>query len=62
MSMTYGYCGQCVTWPETQRSWVRLTGMHSLGVHRQTGELVVLAKVTSAAAQPGETGRTSITA
>jgi hypothetical protein len=30
--------------------------VHSLGVHRETGELVVLAEVTSVAARPGETG------
>jgi hypothetical protein len=56
MDMTCGYCGQCVSWKETLRSWVRLTGVHSLGVHRETGELVVLAEVTSVAARPGETG------
>jgi hypothetical protein len=56
IDMTCGYCGQCVTWPETQRSWARLTGVHSLGVHRQTGELVVLAEVTGVAARPGEPG------
>jgi hypothetical protein len=54
--MTCGYCGQCVTWDETLRSWARLTGFHSLGVHRQTGELVVLAEVTGVAARPGEPG------
>jgi hypothetical protein len=56
MSMTCGYCGQCVSWPETQRSWARLTGVHSLGVHRQTGELVVLAEAIGIAARPGELG------
>jgi len=56
MDMTCGYCGQCVSWPETQRSWAQLTGVHSLGVHRQTGELVVLAEVTGIAARPGELG------
>jgi hypothetical protein len=56
MSMTCGYCGQCVSWPQTQRSWARLTGVHSLGVHRQSGELVVLAEVTGIAARPGEPG------
>lgn len=54
--MTCGYCGRCVGWEETDRSWARLTGFHSLGVHRQTGELVVLAEVTGVAARPGETG------
>jgi hypothetical protein len=56
MTMTCGYCGQCVSWPETQRSWARLTGIHSLGVRRETGELVVLAEVTGIAAHPGDTG------
>lgn len=56
MDMTCGYCGQRVSWPETLRSWARLTGVHSLGVHRQTGELVVLAEVTGIAALPGEPG------
>ncbi len=54
--MTCGYCGQCVSWPETLRSWARLTGVHSLGVHLETGELVVLAEVTGIAARPGEPG------
>ena len=52
MDMTCGYCGQCVSLEETLRSLARLTGVHSLGVHRQTGELVVLAEVTSVAARP----------
>lgn len=56
IDMTCGYCGQCVSWPETVRSWARLTGVHSLGVDRQTGELVVLAEVTGVAAHPGEIG------
>lgn len=54
-TMTCGYCGDCVTWPETQRSWVQLTGIHSLGVHKETGELVVLAEVEGIAAHPGQT-------
>jgi hypothetical protein len=54
MSMTCGYCGQHVTWPETQRSWVQLTGFHSIGVHRDTGALVVLAEVAGIAARPGQ--------
>lgn len=56
MDMTCGYCGLHVSWPETLRSWVRLTGVHSLGVHTETGELVVLAEVTGIAAHPGEAG------
>jgi hypothetical protein len=56
MDMTCGYCGQCVSWPETLRSWARLTGVHSLGVHRQTGEIVVLAEAIGIAARPGELG------
>lgn len=56
IDMTCGYCGQCVSWPETLRSWAGLTGVHSLGVHRQTGELVVLAEVIGIAARPGELG------
>lgn len=55
-TMTCGYCGQTVSWEETDRSWAQLTGIHSLGVHRQTGELVVLAEATGIAARPGETG------
>jgi hypothetical protein len=55
-TMTCGYCGQCVSWEETDRSWARLTGFHSLGVRRETGELVVLAEATGIAARPGETG------
>lgn len=55
-TMTCGYCGRRVAWEETDRSWAQLTGFHSLGVHRQTGELVVLAEVTGLAARPGETG------
>jgi hypothetical protein len=56
MNMTCGYCGQCVSWPETQRSWVQLTGVHSLGVRRETGELVVLAECAGIAVRPGEAG------
>jgi len=56
IGMTCGYCGQHVMWPETQRSWARLTGIHSLGIHLETGELVVLAEATGVAARPGEAG------
>jgi hypothetical protein len=53
-SMVCGYCGENVTWPETQRSWVQLTGFHLLGIHRETGELVVLAEAEGVAAEPGQ--------
>lgn len=55
-TMTCGYCGRTVAWEETDRSWVELTGYHSLGVHRETGELVVLAETSGIAAGPGEPG------
>ena len=55
-TMTCGYCGRTVSWEETDRSWAQLTGFHSLGVHRETGELIVLAEVTGIAAHPGEVG------
>lgn len=55
--MTCGYCGQTEKWPETMRSWVRLTGTHSIGVHRETGDLVVLAECTGVAAMPGQLGQ-----
>ena len=56
ISMTCGYCGLYVTWPETLRSWARLTGVRALGIHRDTGELVVLAEAAGVAAQPGQLG------
>jgi hypothetical protein len=65
ISMTCGYCGGSVSWPEVQRSWVRLTGAWLLGVQLMTaddadsargrpGELVVLAETEGIARRPGE--------
>jgi hypothetical protein len=66
ISMTCGFCGESVSWPELQRSWVRLTGTWILAVllkparspglgwtlvDHQPGELLVLAE-TEAVAGP----------
>ena len=56
ISMTCGYCGESVSWPETQRSWLQLTGYWSLGVELATGQLVVLAEVIGIAVRPGKVG------
>lgn len=46
-SMVCGYCDEAVAWPEAILGHARLTGYHLLGVHRETGELVVLAEATT---------------
>lgn len=66
IDMTCGFCGESVSWPELQRSWVRLTGTWILAVllepvrsrglgwtpvDHQPGELVILAE-TEAVASP----------
>lgn len=64
-SMTCGYCGLSESWPEVQRSWVKFTGVHSLGVQVRAaesgygsrgrpGDLVVLAEVEWIVRSPGE--------
>jgi hypothetical protein len=62
-TMTCGYCGLTEHWLEADRSWVRLTGVHSLGVQLMVpetgygtrghiGDLVVLAEVEWVARWP----------
>jgi hypothetical protein len=64
-TMICGYCGLSVSWKEVQMSWVRLTGVHSIGVQLKNtdtgygaqgrpGDLVILAEVEGIAARPGE--------
>jgi hypothetical protein len=63
VSMTCGYCGHSISWPELQRSWVKLTGAWSLGVQLaipetgppdSIGALVVLAETEGIAQRPGK--------
>ncbi len=65
ISMTCGYCGLSESWPEVQMSWVKFTGVHSLGVQVRTaetgygsrgrpGDLVVLAEVEWIVRSSGE--------
>lgn len=46
-SMICGYCDRDVAWGYAVLGYVRLTGYHLLGVHRESGELVVLAEATT---------------
>lgn len=46
-SMICGYCNEKASWGTTVLGYARLTGYHMLGVHRPTGDLVVLAEATT---------------
>lgn len=46
-SMLCGYCQRSVSWAYAALGYERLTGFHLLGVHRDTGRLVVLAEATA---------------
>jgi hypothetical protein len=45
-SMTCGYCHQFVAWPQAIGANVTLTGFHTLGVHEETNQLVVMAEAS----------------
>lgn len=46
-SMICGYCDEDVAWGHAILGYVRLTGYHLLGIHRESGDLVVLAEATT---------------
>lgn len=50
-SMICGYCNETTSWPYAALGYVRLTGYHLLGIHRPTGDLVVLAEATTLTGQ-----------
>jgi hypothetical protein len=50
--MICGYCGDRATWAATIIGHVTLTGFHALAVHRETGELVVIAEATTLTGAP----------
>jgi hypothetical protein len=44
-SFTCGWCDVSQSWADVALGYAHLTGFHSLGAHRETGELVVLAEI-----------------
>jgi hypothetical protein len=46
-TMLCGYCHETISWAYSVLGYERLTGNHLLGVHRDTGRLVVLAEATA---------------
>jgi hypothetical protein len=46
-SMTCGYCNETASWAHAALGYAQLTGYHMLGIHRPTGDLVVLAEATT---------------